>query len=107
MQKNIVHKYLAWMLIFAFVCSSVFVTAGKAEAAGKRNIKSVAVRIDGKKVTKKTVTLHKGKKTTLKVSVSPRKAKKNVTYTSSKKSVATVSKKGKVTAKKAGMAKLK
>ncbi|MDE6852431.1 MAG: Ig-like domain-containing protein [Lachnospiraceae bacterium] len=107
MQKSRIHKYLAWLLIFAFVCSSVFVTTGNAEAAGKKNIKSVIVRINGKKVTKKTVTLRKGRKTTWKVSVSPRKGKKHVTYTSSKKSVATVSKKGKVTAKKAGTAKIK
>lgn len=107
MQKSRIHKYLAWLLIFAFVCSSVFVTTGNAEAAGKKNIKSVIVRINGKKVTKKTVTLRKGKKRTLKVSVSPHKGKKHVTYTSSKKSVATVSKKGKVTAKKAGTAKIK
>lgn len=107
MQKSRIHKYLAWLLIFAFICSSVFVTTGNAEAAGRKNIKSVIVRINGKKVTKKTVTLRKGKKTTLKVSVSPRKGKKHVTYTSSKKSVATVSKKGKVTAKKAGTAKIK
>lgn len=116
MQKSRIRKYLAWLLVFAFVCSSVFVTTGNAEAANvnkrnvyshRKNIKSVTVRIGGKKVTKKTVTLRKGKKTTLKVAVSPRKAKKRVTYTSSKKSVATVSKKDEVTAKKAGMAKIK
>lgn len=116
MQKSRIRKYLAWLLVFAFICSSLFVTTGNAEAANvnkrsvysnEKNIKSVTVRIDGKKVTKKTVTLRKGKKETLKISVSPRKAKKRVTYTSSKKSVATVSKKGKITAKKTGTAKIK
>ena len=107
MQKNRIHKYLAWLLVFALVCSSVFVTTRNAEAAGKKNIKSVTVKVDGKNSAKKTVTLHKGKKTTLEVSVSPRKAGERVTYTSSKKSVATVSKKGKVMAKKAGTAKIK
>lgn len=116
MQKSRIRKYLAWLLVFAFVCSSVFVTTGNSEAANvnkrnvyshRKNIKSVTVRIDGKKVTKKTVTLRKGRKKTFKISVSPRKAKKRVTYTSGKKSVATVSKKGKVTAKKAGTAKIK
>lgn len=107
MQKSRIRKYLAWLLVFAFICSSLFVTTGNAEAAGRKNIKSVTVRIDGKKVTKKSVTLRKGRKKTLKISVSPRKAKKRVTYTSSKKSVVTVSKKGKVTAKKAGTAKIK
>lgn len=85
MQKSRIHKYLAWLLVFAFICSSVFVTTSNAEAAGKKNIKSVTVRMNGKKATKKTVTLYKGKKTTLKVSVSPRKAKKRVIYTSGKK----------------------
>ena len=107
MQKSRIHKYLAWLLVFAFVCSSVFVATGNAEAANRKNIKSVIVKIGGKKVSKKTVTLYKGKKTTLKVSVSPRKAKKRVTYVSSKKSVASVNKKGAITAKKAGTAKIK
>ena len=62
MQKSRIHKYLAWLLVFAFVCSSVFATTGNAEAAGRKNIKSVTVRVDGKKVSKKTVTLYKGKK---------------------------------------------
>lgn len=107
MKKSRIRKYLAWLLVFAFICSSLFITTGNAKAASRKNIKSVTVRIDGKKVTKKTVTLRKRKKATLKVSVSPRKAKKRVTYTSGKKSVATVSKEGKVTAKKAGTAKIK
>ena len=107
MQKNRIHKYLAWLLVFALVCSSVFVTTRNAEAVGKKNVKSVTVKVDGKNAAKKTVTLHKGKKTTLEVSVSPHKAGERVTYTSSKKSVATVSKKGKVMAKKAGTAKIK
>lgn len=45
MQKSRIHKYLAWLLVFAFICSSVFVTTSNAEAAGKKNIKSVTVRI--------------------------------------------------------------
>lgn len=107
MRKNRIYKCLAWLLVFACVCSSVFVTGENASAARKKNIKSVTVKSGGKRVNKKTVTLRKGKKTTLKVSVSPRRAKKRVTYKSSKKSVAVVSKKGKVTAKKAGTAKIK
>ncbi len=107
MQKNWIRKYLAWLIVFVFVCSSVFVTNGNAEAASKKNIKSITIEIGGKNITKKTVTLQKGKKVTLKVSTSPHVAKKRVTYTSSKKSVATINKKGKVTAKKAGMAKIK
>lgn len=107
MQRNRIRNYLVWLLVFVFACSAMFVPNGNAEAARKKNIKSVTVKTGRKKVTKRTVTLRKGKKTTLKVSVSPRRAKKRVTYKSSKKSVAFVSKKGKVTAKKAGTAKIK
>lgn len=106
MQKSRIRKYLAWLLVVAFVCSSVFVTTENAEAAGEKNINSVTVKINGEKVTKKTVTLCKGKKTTLKVSASPRKVIQRVTYSSGKKSVVTVSNKGRVTAKKVGTAKI-
>lgn len=107
MQKSRIRTYLAWLLVFVFVCSSVFIINGNAGAAGQKNIKSVPVKADGKKVSKKTVTLREGQKMTLKVSVSPRKARKRVDYTSNKKSVAVVSKKGKVTAKETGTAKIK
>ena len=56
MQKNRIHKYLAWLLVFALVCSSVFVTTRNAEAAGKKNIKSVTVKVDGKNSAKKGYT---------------------------------------------------
>lgn len=102
-----IRKCLAWLLVLVFVCSSVLVSVGTAEAANaSKKIKSITVNNGGKKVTKKTVTLRRGRKTTLKVSVSPRKAKKRITYKSNKKSVATVSKKGRVTAKKTGTAKI-
>lgn len=52
------------------------------------------------KISKKSVTITKGKTYTLKV----KGTKKKVKWTSSKKSVATVSKKGKVTGKKRGSA---
>lgn len=54
------------------------------------------------KINKKSVTLIKGQKVTLKITGT----KKKVKWSSSKKSVATVSTKGKVTAKKKGTAKI-
>ena len=88
------------------VLSSAFVNDVKADAASKKAVKRVTLKIGKKKVTKKTVTLAKGKSATLKVSVSPSKAKKSVSFKSSKKSVVSVSKKGKLKAKKAGTAKI-
>lgn len=88
------------------VLSSAFVSDVKADAASKKAVKRVTLKIGKKKVTKKTVTLTKGKSATLKVSVSPAKAKKSVSFKSSKKSVVSVSKKGKLKAKKTGTAKI-
>ena len=79
---------------------------GTAEAASSKAVKSVELKIGKKKVTKQTYFLVKGKTATLKVSVNPSKAKKSVSYKSSNKKIATVSKKGKIKAKKAGTAKI-
>ena len=70
-------------------------------------MKSVTLKIGSKKVTKKTVTMYSGDSKTLKVSVSPSKAKKKVEFRSDKKSVASVNGKGVITAKKSGKAKIK
>lgn len=59
------------------------------------------------KFSKKSITLKKGKKTTLKYTVYPANStNKAVTFTTSNKKVATVSKKGVVKAKKKGTAKI-
>ena len=56
--------------------------------------------------SKNKVTLKKGKKLTLKTVVAPITSLQKVTYISNKKSVATVNKNGKITAKKKGTAKI-
>lgn len=45
MQESRIRKYLAWLLVVTFICSSLFVTTGNAEAAGRKNIKSVTVQL--------------------------------------------------------------
>lgn len=79
-----------------------------AEAAGsKKAVKTVILKARSKKDNKKTVTLKKGAKVKLTVAVNPAKAKKSVTFKTSNKKVATVSKKGVITAKnKKGTAKI-
>lgn len=62
--------------------------------------KSAVVNSKKLKLKKKTLTLTKGKKATLKIALN--KTNKKVTWSSSKKSVATVNKNGKVTAKAVG-----
>ncbi len=99
-------RLIALGMASLMVLSSAFVSDVKADAASKKAVKRVTLKIGKKKVTKKTVTLAKGKSATLKVSVSPSKAKKSVSFKSSKKSVVSVSKKGKLKAKKTGTAKI-
>ncbi len=75
-------------------------------AAKKQSVKSVAIKCGGKTVTRKAIRLPAGKTASLKVVVKPANAKKKVAYQSSKPSVAKVSGKGKITAKKQGTAKV-
>ena len=100
--KKIITLTLAFLLVF----SAVFGNGNTADAASANKVKSITVRIGKKNVTKKTYSLKKGKSATLKISVSPKKSKKSVTFRSAKKSIVTVSKKGKVTARKKGTAKI-
>lgn len=94
------------LLALAVVLGIVHLTSVDASAAAK--VKSVKVT-PSNKVLGKSKTLYVGgpkslKTTKLKVVVKPAKASKKVKYQSSNKKVATVSKTGKVTAKKAGKA---
>ncbi|MDO5423194.1 MAG: Ig-like domain-containing protein [Eubacteriales bacterium] len=73
--------------------------------------KTVTIKVTVKKVAttkvsvnKKTVTLKKGKTLQLKVTLTPKNSQDKVTYKTSNKKVATVSSKGKITAKGAGTA---
>lgn len=87
-------------IALAFGCS--LPAAPKAEAAARP--KKLKVKV-GKKVLYVGGTAAQ-RTTKIKVKVSPKKASKKVTYKSSNKKVATVSKKGKVTAKKKGTVKI-
>lgn len=99
-------RFLTVFLALALLLTSVTIPAEDVSAASKKAVKSVSLKINSKKATKKTISLEKGKNATIKVTVKPASAKKKITFKSSKKSVATVSKKGVVTAKKAGTAKI-
>lgn len=89
-----------WKRLLPVICAGVLVVSsgslhdGMAEAAVKKPV-----------LNKKTVTLTVGKSTALKVKKGTDKIKK-VIWSSNKKTVATVNKNGKVTAKKAGNAKI-
>lgn len=103
-------KYLSWLFVFVLVFSLVSGgTSAEVMAKGSKTntIKFVSLSIGNKKVTKKTYKMKQGEKKKLKVAVSPKKGKKSIKYATSNKKVATVSKSGTITAKKAGTAKIK
>ena len=84
-------KITAFLLTVVMVAGMLVVPSGNVQAAKKKV-----------QLSKKTVTLEVGKKVTLKLKNAPKK--KKITWSSNKKKVASVSKKGVVTAKKAGKA---
>ena len=94
-------RLLAFLLTLTLLAVGLEANGETAQAAPK-SVKSISLSIDGKNVARKTVTIYNGVKKKLKVTVSPRNAKKKIAFASSKPSVASVSSKGVVTAKKAG-----
>ncbi len=101
--KNTRKQLFALVLALAMVFTSVSVPSVTAEAA--KNVKVKKIQITNPK--KKKVTLVRGKTLQIKVKVTPKNAKnKKVTYKSSKKKIASVSKKGKVKGLKKGTAKI-
>lgn len=105
-------KKITKMLVLALALVVSFsLGAGSTAEAAKKKAKVTVKKVTSvdKLTGSKKITLTKGKKATLKttVSVTPnKKANRGVTYKSSKKSVATVNSKGVITAKKKGTAKI-
>ena len=98
MLKKSIKVATSMVMLFALVCSSASIQSNISDAA-----------IKAKKITlnKTRLSMYVGDKATIKVKkVTPKKANKAVKYKSNKKSVATVTKKGVVTAISAGNAKI-
>lgn len=103
MDKTKRNRLLAFAVALAMVFTSVMTPSVQAEAAsGGKTVKNVKLKIGKKTVTNKTYTMTAGQKKTINVTVAPKTAKKNITFKSSKKKVATVTKKGVITARSAG-----
>jgi len=101
-----IRKYLLWLFLVCFVFTAAFGIGMPVQAASGKPIKAVSVKIAGKKVNGATISLQRGKSAVLHISTSPKISQKKVTYKSSKPSVVSVSRKGKMTAKKAGISKI-
>lgn len=89
-----------------FMLFVIMITSASVAFVASRSPQKISVYMDGKKMDHRTYHLTEGGKKRIIVKNVSQKAKKTVRYSSSKKTIATVSKKGNVTAKKAGTAKI-
>lgn len=105
MKNFTIKRAFSVLLVIAMIVTSLSIQGETAYAASK-TVKSVSLKIGSKNVTKKTFKMTKGKSKKLKVLVKPVSSKKSVTYQSKNKKVVTVSRKGKLKAKKVGTAKI-
>lgn len=100
-KSKILKRMFAIILSVAMIISLVNIPAIKSDAAGTKAVKKITVS----NLPAKTLTLKKGKKFTLKTKVTVTGgASKAVSYKSSKPKIASVNKKGVITAKKKGKA---
>ena len=98
MNKKVMKRVIAFLLVVCMISGSTL----PVEAAKKKTIKAKSVKLN-----RNVYTLKKGKSVSLKATISPKKATtKKITWKSSNKKIATVNKKGKVTAKKKGTVKI-
>lgn len=95
--------FVLFTIVFMF--SSLFAQVNA--ASGKGVSTKVTLKIGKKSVTKKSYSLEKGKRISLKVSVRGLKGKKKISYLSSDKKIVTITSKGIIRARKAGSAKIK
>ncbi len=103
--KKILQTFTVVIFIVSLAAASLYTTGNSTEAAGKKAVKSVSIKVNGVKKNKQAITVKKGKSLKLTASIRPAKAKKSVSWKSSNSSVASV-KGGKVSAKKAGTARI-
>lgn len=104
MKKTTGKKWMALLLALCICMLGVAGSAAETSAAAKTAVSTLRLAIGSRNVTKKTHSMTVGDKSTVKVTSKPAAAAKKVTYKSSDKSVAAVSKKGVITARKAGAA---
>lgn len=104
MRCKTMKKYASLVLVLCLSMLGIFSYSVDTSAATKVTINSLKLAIGDRNVTKKTYTMAVNEKATVKVTSNVSAAAKAAVFQSNDKSVATVSKKGVITAKKAGAA---
>lgn len=97
--------FFVLLLIVSLVCGLVHIPVSKTKAVAKTKL-YVTVKVDSKKVNKKTITMKKGSSKKIKLSLTPNQTGIKIKYQSSKKRIVSVSKTGTLKARKTGTAKI-
>ncbi len=97
-------KIISCLLVICLLFSSLYLDRMPVSAADSSKIK-IRLTVDNRNVSRKTVSIKKGKKKKIRVTVSKKK-NAGISFRSNKRSVAAVSKTGKITAKRIGTAKI-
>lgn len=98
-------RSISCLLIICLIVSAVY-TGKTAVVLAKRNAKiSIRLKIGNQIVSRKTISIKKGKRKNIKVTV-PKQKKYYITFRSNRPRIVSVSKTGKLMAKKIGTAKV-
>lgn len=101
-------KRVSFLIVLSLIFGSIVCTGSMdAHAAAKKSIRSFRVMQAGKNVAKKTLKIKIGATRTLRVKTKPFLSRQDIKFGSTRKKIVSVDKKGKITAKKSGSARIK
>lgn len=106
MKNNIVKRSLFVLLLVISLVSGLELSPVSVTGAEAKTKLSVTVKVDSRKVNKKTITMKKGSSKKIKLSFVPDQSGITTKYQSDKKGVVSVSRAGLLKAKKTGTAKI-
>lgn len=106
MKNSKVKNFLFVFLLVVSLLSGLMLSPVSMTTADAKTKMSVTVKVASKKVNKKTITLKKGSSRKIKLSFTPNQSGIKKMYKSSRKGIVSVSRTGKLKAKKAGTAKI-
>ena len=106
MKKSKEKKFLFVFLLVASLLSGLTLSPVSMTTADAKTKMSVTVKVGSQKVNKETITLKKGSSRKIKLSFTPNHSGIKKTYRSSRKSIVSVDRTGRLKAKRAGTAKI-
>ena len=104
-KRPLIREVISVFLIVSLIISTVFTEKLLMISAASSSVKGIRIKINSKNVTKKTFSMKQGKKQKLKVIV-PKQKKAKIVFRSNKRNIVSVSKTGKLTAKRVGSARI-